>query len=59
MTVRIVCLLPIPTSPAHRRSRMFGVESRQLLKTDDPFEPVREINEQYRTQAEEVESDLL
>jgi hypothetical protein len=37
-------------------SRMFGIEGRQLLKPDDTFDPVREINEQYEGQESDSEA---
>ncbi len=35
---------------------MFGIEGRQLLKPDDTFDPVREINEQYEGQESDSEA---
>lgn len=37
-------------------SRMFGIEGRQLLRPDDDFDPVHEINEQYEGQESESEA---
>ena len=37
-------------------SRTFGIEGRKLLRPDDDFDPVREINEQYEGAESEIES---
>ena len=40
-------------------SRTFGIEGRKLLRPDDSFEPVREINEQFEGQQTASEKLLL
>lgn len=40
-------------------SRSFGIEGRKLLKPDDEFDPVKEINEQFEGQQTETEKLAL
>lgn len=37
-------------------SRTFGIEGRKLLRPDDEFDPIKEINEQYEGQESETEA---